>query len=309
MDAVGIDEIFRAGRIGGVDRVECRVSVGDDERIRIAVHGEHGVKRAVQSLDEQIAETMQAVESDLEPRRLKSVARPLLDERGVNVHDGVVDGLEDDERVGVEPSQSVHDRLDVFHRPRGGHSAHGVPVQNAVDGSVFVFRGFQDDVVHGDRLRLERAVHPVLQHVVAEDGNVDDVRLADVKKQPARPVVVEVFILKNGSEILGEVPGNGMVVIGEIVPSADDVGIGVLMPEPEGGRPEDALRDGVAEIDDLRLALPFILVAGGERRYATSQQCDDEQRGNDLLFHISSLSYDGKTLPLPGESCPPTRLR
>ena len=240
---------------------------------------------------------MQSVESDLKPRLRKSVARLLFDERGVNVHDGVVDGLEDYERIRVEAFERVHYALDVFHRAYGRHLTCGVPVQNAIDGGVFALCRLQNDVVHGDVIRLERAVLPILQDVVAEDGNVDDVRLGNVQEQSAGSVIIE-LVLKDSQQILGEMSGYRMVVIDIIVASSQHVGVGVFLPEPQRRGSEYTLRYGVAEIDDLLLVgRNGIVVARDERSDATRRHDEHEQRQQNLSFHKFLLMRGGRPAP------------
>ena len=297
MDAVGINEPFRTRPIGVIYLIERGVPVRDDERILIALGLKHRGESAVQSLDEQIAEVMQTVERDLELLFRKSVARLLFDERGVNVHDGVVDGLEDYERIRVEAFERVHYALDVFHRAYGRHITCGVPVQNAIDGGVFALCRLQNDVVHGDGIRLERAVLPILQDVVAEDGNVDDVRLGNVQEQSAGSVIIE-FVLKDSQQILGEMSGYGMVVIDIIVASSQHVGVGVFLPEPQRRGSEYTLRYGVAEIDDLLLVgRNGIVVARDERSDATRRHDEHEQRQQNLSFHKFLLMRGGRPAP------------
>ena len=261
MDVVGIDEPFASLVVLFEDAVEFAARIRDDEGVGMIL--EIIVEHAVQSVEYAGAELAQVALFDpvlCGERR----AGGLIHESGL-LAQRIVDVLENDECIGVELLQPVHDDGDILARGGG----------DAVDDVILVLRRLEHDGVH---------VH-ALKEIVAEYGNVDDVRLAHVQQQPARHIVVEVLVLEDGAEILGEMSGNGVVVIGKIVPSAEHVGIGVLMPEPEGRSAEDALCDGVAEINYLRLLDRLIVVARRKHGDATRQHDDDEHRGNKFSSH------------------------
>ena len=253
VDIVGVDEGFAPLVILFEDAVELAARIGDDEcaRMRLEIVVQHPVQ-PVEYAGTKLAQIL-------------GIYIILARQSGAGgfVHKGgilaqrIVNILEDDKRVGVEGFEPFHDDGDVVAR----HS------RDTVDDVILPLRRFQDHVVHAQ----------VLKKVVAEYGDVDDVRLADVKEQTASLVVIDVGVFENGSEILGEMPGNGMVVIFVIIPSADDVGVGVLMPETEGRRAEYALRNGVAEIDYLGLLHLSFIVAGGEHGDAAHQHDGHEQ--------------------------------
>ena len=193
-------------------------------------------------------------------------ARFLVDQRGV-LAQRIVDVLENERGVGVEFAYARHNARDVFVCGFG----------NTVDYRIKPLRGFEHDVVHAH----------VLQKVVAEYGNVDDVRLLHVQNEPSRAVIAEV-VVEQREQILGQVSGNGMVVILEIVPAAEYVRVGVFVSEPERRRSEYALRNGIAQIDDLRLFGGFpVVITGCERRRAACEQHDAQHGRDDLLLHDS----------------------
>ena len=315
MNSVGINQVDGTLGVGVVYRVERFARVRNDERILVSLHSEHRVQRAVESGDEAFAEFVQPIERNFMSRRQR-VARFLLDERSVDVHYGIVDRLKNYRRVGIELFQPVNDVFDVLDGPRGRHTfTVGVAVQHAVDAGVIVLRRFHNDFVHRDVVLFvrERPVLPVLQHIVAEYGNVDDVRLLHVQDEPSRTVIAEV-VVEQREQILGQVSGNGMVVILEIVPAAEHVRVGVFVSEPERRRAEYALRNGIAQIDDLRLFGGFtVVITGCERRRAACEQHDAQHGRDDLLLH-DSPPYHPPLRPLrrgfrPYYTTPRTRIQ
>ena len=115
---------------------------------------------------------MQRVEGDLDACRSERGAGVRLDERGVHIRDGVVDLLEDDDRVGVELDETVDDLNDIAVRAAPSR-ARGVAVERDVEPVVVVsYHRVADHLVHGDILAVgvirEHDIGTVLQDIVAE---------------------------------------------------------------------------------------------------------------------------------------------
>ena len=311
MYAVGIDEFPRGGgSLLVIDLVERGEPVHGGER-PLVFRGLGGVElvhrllqQRVHPADEVVAELVQRVEGDLDARRIERGAGVRLDERGVLTRDGVVDLLEDDDRVGVELDEAVDD-LNYIAVRAFPSLACGVAVERDVEPVIVAsYHRVADHLMHGDILTvgvtLELDILAILQDIIAEYGNVQDIGGLDVRDQPARAVVT-LLVGDEGEHVVGEMPGDGMVVVSEIVAPADDIGVGVLMPERQRGRAEDAFRDGVAEVDDLRLVgrshfLPlapielFVIRIARDQCSGTGYQQKQAEQNRDGSLHNSSLT-------------------
>ncbi len=124
-----------------------------------------------------------------------------------------------------------------------------------------------------------------LQKVVAQNGNVDDVRRF---YEAARNGGVCVFTVDKIKQLIGFMPGYGAVVIVIIVYLSDDAGIAHAVFFFDGRRPRNGFADRVAQIH-YRQLVP-VVVAGGKSRQTGKAGCRYKYCGDDFFAHNCSSS-------------------